>query len=79
VSVKSGKNKRPTARSLVAMNLRALRARENLTQEQLALAAQLNRSYVSQIEAEGRAVSIDVLDDLAKALSVPIGRFFEQE
>ena len=60
------------ARELLALNLRLLRVRNDITQEQLAMEAGINASYISQIESASRAVSIDILDKLARALKIPV-------
>lgn len=79
-AVKSRKTaSRPNARTLVATNLRVLRARRSITQEQLALASGVSKGYISEIEKETRAVSIDILDELAAALDVSIGALFVEE
>ncbi len=57
-------------RRIVAQNLRRLRQDRDLTQEELADLAGINRNYVGMIEREENAVSIDVLEALAKALKV---------
>ena len=61
-----------SARELLALNLRLLRVRKNITQEQLAHDAGVNPGYISQIETGTRAVSIDVVEKLAGALGVAI-------
>lgn len=50
--------------------MRRLREERGLTQEKLAELAELDRSFLSQIESGQRAVSIITLDKLAKALEV---------
>lgn len=60
------------ARRLLADNLRQLRAKRKITQDQLAHEAGVNKNYISQIETESRAVSIDIVEKLARALGVPI-------
>lgn len=57
-------------RRIVARNLRRLRQERDLTQEELADLAGINRNYVGMIEREENAASIDVLESLAKALKV---------
>jgi transcriptional regulator with XRE-family HTH domain len=55
-------------RRIVAQNLRRLRQDRDLTQEELADLAGINRNYVGMIEREENAASVDVLKSLAKAL-----------
>jgi len=55
-------------REILALNLRRLRQEQGLSQEELADRAELDRTYISALEREVYAASIDVLDRLAKAL-----------
>lgn len=57
-------------RLVLAMNLRALRAKRGLSQEELAEEASLDRTYVSALERERYAASVDTLERLAAALKV---------
>lgn len=57
-------------RRVLAENMRALRAARGLSQEELAAEASLDRTYVSALERERYAASVDTLERLAKALSV---------
>jgi len=66
-----------SAREIFARNLRRLRRERGVTQEQLSHITGLNQSYVSEIEAGKRNVSIDNIDALAKALGVAIEVLFE--
>jgi transcriptional regulator with XRE-family HTH domain len=58
----------PTARQTFALNLRALRRAKEISQEDLAYAAELSRAYVSSVERGERNVSIDNIGKLASAL-----------
>ncbi len=58
-------------RSILARNLRSLRAERQMSQEVLASKASIDRTYVSSLERERYAVSIDTLEKLAVALGVP--------
>ena len=51
-------------------NVRALRKRQKLTQEQLAERAGLHRNYISQVERGRQSVTLTVIDRLARALGV---------
>jgi transcriptional regulator with XRE-family HTH domain len=57
-------------RKALAQNVRQLREARGMSQEDLADAAQIDRTYVSAIERQRYAVSIDVLERLAEALEV---------
>lgn len=68
--------KQRSARELLAFNLRVIRAERAMTKEDLANLAGIDRGYVGQIEAETRAVSVDIIDRLAIALDVPVAQLF---
>ena len=67
---------RKSARELLALNLRVLRAERALTKEELASLAGIDRGYIGQIESKTRAVSVNIIDKLAIALDVPVARLF---
>jgi transcriptional regulator with XRE-family HTH domain len=56
---------------LLGRNVRAYRKRRGLSQEQLALDAEMKRSYVSDLERGARNPSVRALGRLATALGVP--------
>ncbi|MCL4630005.1 helix-turn-helix domain-containing protein [Burkholderia multivorans] len=58
-------------RDVLAFNVRAARVRLGLSQEQLGFAADLDRTFVSQVERARINVSIDNIERLALALQVP--------
>jgi transcriptional regulator with XRE-family HTH domain len=55
---------------IVADNVRSLRKAAELSQEELAHEAGLDRTYISQVERRQRNVTIVVLAKIAKALDV---------
>lgn len=57
-----------TPREIFALNLRALRRAKEISQEELADAAELSRTYVSSVERGERNISIDNIGKLATAL-----------
>ena len=59
-----------TIRRILAQNLRRVRQERSLTQEELADLAGINRNYVGMIEREENAATVDILEALAKALSI---------
>ena len=59
-----------TLRSHVAKNIRRLRLSAGFSQEALADAAGLDRTYISALERSRYAVTVDVLERLALALNV---------
>ena len=56
--------------------LKQLRTEKGISQESLALSADLDRTYIPSIEKGERNVSITVVEKLAKALNVSITEFF---
>ena len=57
-------------RERVGLNIRNERNFRGLSQEQLALAADLDRSYMSEIELANFSASLDVLERIANALDI---------
>lgn len=57
-------------RTVLAVNLRKLRAQKKLSQESLAALADINRNYVGMLEREQFAATIDIIEKLADALDV---------
>jgi transcriptional regulator with XRE-family HTH domain len=60
------------ARRRLAWNLRRWRVNRDLSQEQLAVDARVNRTYVSSVERAVENPTIEVLERLAKALSIDL-------
>jgi len=58
-------------------NLKRLRLEKGISQESLALSADLDRTYIPSIEKGERNVSITVVEKLANALNVNISEFFK--
>jgi transcriptional regulator with XRE-family HTH domain len=65
-------------RRLVGRNLRRLRLERGLSQEALAHDAEVAPSFISQIESGKRSPTVTLLDDLARALRMPIVEFFSE-
>ena len=53
---------------VVAQNVRTMRKAAGLSQEQLAYEADIDRTYISQVERRQRNLTISVLGRIAKAL-----------
>jgi len=64
------------SRRLVARNLKRLRRERRLSQEALALEAEIDRTYVSGIERSIGNPTIDLLDRLADTLGTTTAEFF---
>lgn len=61
-----------SAREIFGKNLRRARRLKEVTQEELALRADLSRTYVSEVERGARNISIDNMSLLAQALDVTL-------
>jgi transcriptional regulator with XRE-family HTH domain len=57
---------------MLAHNLKRLRAERRMSQEDLALEAELHRTFVAHVERGARNISIDNIEKLANALNVPV-------
>ncbi|PHS22441.1 MAG: transcriptional regulator [Robiginitomaculum sp.] len=67
------------SRQLIARNLKLIRLAKRLSQEALALKADVDRTYVSGLERCIHNPSVDILDKLAGVLSVKTIEFFAEE
>jgi transcriptional regulator with XRE-family HTH domain len=69
-----------TLRDIVARNVRRIRNKMGISQEQLADLAELHRTYIGSIERAERNVSIDNIAKIANALKVkPADLLAEEE
>ncbi len=66
------------SRRFIARNLKEIRLTRRLSQEALALKADIDRTYVSGLERSIRNPSVDLLDKLAVVLSVKTIEFFKE-
>jgi len=57
-------------REVLAFNVRMYRVTRQLSQEQLGLAAELDRTFVSQVERARINVSVDNIEKLAVTLGI---------
>ena len=64
-------------RERVGLNLQHLRRSRDLSQEALALMADVDRGYVGKIENAHYSVSVDTIEQLAEALNVDPVEFFQ--
>lgn len=64
--------KQPSPREIFARNVRRSRRLKDISQEELALRADLSRTYVSEVERGIRNVSIDNMGLIAQSLGVPL-------
>jgi transcriptional regulator with XRE-family HTH domain len=63
---------------LFGNQLKQIRRKKGLSQEELAFKVNLNRTYIGRIERGERNISLAVADRIAKALNVNIKSFFQQ-
>lgn len=63
--------------SVIGSNIRKLRTAKGLSQEELAFRAEIDRSYLSEIENGHKNMSVMVLDQIAAALEVDLRELFE--
>ncbi|CAM4186488.1 transcriptional regulator with XRE-family HTH domain [Paenibacillus endophyticus] len=62
---------------LVGENIRQLRKKRGFSQEQLALRADINASYMGQVERGEKNPTIDVLGKIAFALQTPLEKLVD--
>lgn len=60
----------------IGQRIKYLRKELGLSQESLAYEAEVDRTYVTDVENGRRNVSIEILEKLVKALNVSIAEFF---
>ena len=64
-------------RERLGRNMRRLRQERDWSQEDLAHAAELHRTYISDLERVARNPTITVVDKLAQAFGVPVGQLLD--
>jgi transcriptional regulator with XRE-family HTH domain len=57
-------------REVLALNVRRIRHQKGLTQEELADAAGINRTYMSKVETSRTYAGLEIIARLAKSLDV---------
>ena len=60
---------------MIGTELRRAREAAGLTQQELAEAARLHRTYVSLLERDKKSPTIDVLFRLCRAIGIPPSKF----
>ncbi len=64
------------AQTQLGMRIRFLRKRLGWSQEDLALEANVNKNYISDLENGRRNPSLDILERIAKALNITLSELF---
>lgn len=67
----------PTLQTKFGLQLRYLRRKKDLTQEQLAESVGISVEFLSNIERGKNAPSFQTLERISLALSVPVKRLFD--
>lgn len=65
-------------RNRLALNIKRLRKARGWSQEALADAVPIDRTYISGIERKVRNPTIDVIERIARALDVPAGSLLDE-
>lgn len=78
-SARDEASSRSSARTIFARNIRIERARQKISQGELASRCGLSRIHVGSIERCDVACSIDVIERIAKAFELGIPRLFIEE
>ena len=80
-TVKRNEFRRPSKAlaELLANNLRAYRKQNGISQEQLAEACDLHRTYIGSVERCERNVTLSTLEVLAGALGVSVSRLLTKD
>ena len=71
-AAQSSTRRTPSARSVLAANLIRLRRDRGWSQEALAFECGLHRTFIAHTERQARNISLDNIERIALALSVPV-------
>jgi transcriptional regulator with XRE-family HTH domain len=63
---------------MVGENIRGFRNAKGWSQEKLGTRSGLHYNYIGTVERGEKSISVDNLGLIAKALNIPIARFFEE-
>ena len=63
-------------RQIIGWNLRRIRVAKKISQERLALDANIDRAYAGRIERGEENVTVSTLEALAKVLGTPVSDLF---
>ena len=65
-----------TAREQLGMRIKYLRNQQNWSQEDLALEAEINKNYLSDLENGRRNPSLEILERIAVAFNISLSELF---
>ncbi len=71
--------KAKTYKNIVGQNIRQMRQKSGLTQEELANISGLSQGYINQLESGKRKFTQKTLCAIAEALDLPLNSFFKEE
>lgn len=63
----------------IGQRIKELRKNIGISQEALAYQAEVDRTYVTDVENGRRNVSVEILERLIKALNVSVSEFFDSK
>ena len=66
-------------RIILANNMKYLRQKSNISQEELASQCNLHRTYISDLERCNRNVSIDNIEKIADAFGIPASELLRED
>lgn len=66
-------------RKKIGSRIKELRVKKEISQEELALLAGLDRTYINSVENGKRNISIINIEKISKALDVSLKKFFSKE
>lgn len=64
-------------RELLAKRIKELRLEKGWSQEDLAAASGLHRTYIGTVERAEQSITVDSIDKLARALGVTVSELFK--
>jgi transcriptional regulator with XRE-family HTH domain len=62
----------PSARAILAQNMKRMRVDRGWSQEMLALEAGMHRTFIAHVEREVRNISLDNIEKIAEAFGIAV-------
>lgn len=69
---------KPEMRNMIAQRIKELRKEQHLTQKKFALMADLNRSFLADIEKGNRNFGIDTMHKIVEGFGITWAEFFRK-